>query len=214
MGVLRMDNAGNKSGQRLEVIDFSQLMDLRVDYAFKLLFSKGDPLLLVSLLNAIFANKGIPRRVTSLVVVNPYLEKGSANDKESVLDIRATLEDGASVLVEMHLRSLGELKAKTIRSWARAYGEALEEGASYAGQPPTICVTFADGQIRPSGGAGRVVANQGEEKIHRLCMIMDCEDHSVFTDSMELHYIDMKAFARVVNEAGSIDIAAAGEGTC
>ena len=37
-------------------IDFSKLMDLRVDYAFKLLFIKGEPRLLVSLLNAVFTN--------------------------------------------------------------------------------------------------------------------------------------------------------------
>jgi len=35
---------------------------------------------------------------------------------------------------------------------------------------------------------------------------MDCEDFTVFTDSMELHYIDMKAFAKTVNEADSISI--------
>jgi len=37
-------------------------------------------------------------------------------------------------------------------------------------------------------------------------MIMDCEDFTVFTDAMELHYIDMKAFAKAVNEANSINI--------
>ena len=35
---------------------------------------------------------------------------------------------------------------------------------------------------------------------------MDCEDHIVFTDAMELHYIDMKAFVNTVNETGSIKI--------
>ena len=35
---------------------------------------------------------------------------------------------------------------------------------------------------------------------------MDCEDFTVFTDAMELHYIDMKAFAKAVNEANSINI--------
>jgi hypothetical protein len=43
-------------------------------------------------------------------------------------------------------------------------------------------------------------------KIHRLCMITDVEDGTVFTDAMELHYIDMKAFAQAVNETGSITV--------
>ena len=35
---------------------------------------------------------------------------------------------------------------------------------------------------------------------------MDCEDFTVFTDAMELHYIDMKSFAEAVNEANGINI--------
>ena len=35
-------------------------------------------------------------------------------------------------------------------------------------------------------------------------MIMDIEDFSVFTDAMELHYIDMKAFTEAVNAQDTI----------
>jgi hypothetical protein len=56
-------------------------MDLRVDYAFKLIFGTGNTLFLVSLLNAIFANKKIPQVINSLTIVNPYLEKHSMEDK-------------------------------------------------------------------------------------------------------------------------------------
>jgi predicted transposase/invertase (TIGR01784 family) len=114
------------------------------------------------------------------------------------LDIRAELDDGSNILIEMHLYGLGELKAKTIRSWARAYGEELEPGGKYSDQPPTIVIAFAEGQIYP--------LIKTADKIHRCCMIMDCEDYTVFTDAMELHYIDMKAFAKAVNEVGSMDI--------
>ena len=97
-------------------IDYSKLMDLRIDYAFKLLFTKGNPCLLISLLNAIFAKKKIARVIKSLTNKNPYLEKESGEDKLSILDIRAELDDGTTVLIEMHMYGLGELKAKTIRS--------------------------------------------------------------------------------------------------
>jgi len=185
-------------------IDYSQLMDLRIDYAFKLLFTKGDPRLLISLLNAIFANKKINRVIKSLTIKNPYLDKESGEDKLSILDIRAELSDGTAVLVEMHLYGLGELKAKTIRSWARAFGEDLEVGKSYTSQLPTITIAFTNGSVEPL--VNKKTISEDTSKIHRLCMIMDCEDYTVFTDAMELHYIDMKAFAKAVNEAGSICI--------
>jgi len=183
-------------------IDYLQLMDLRIDYAFKLLFTKGDPRLLISLLNAIFANKKINRVIKSLTIKNPYLDKESGEDKLSILDIRAELDDGTTVLVEMHLYGLGELKAKTIRSWARAFGEDLEVGKSYTSQPPTITIAFTNGTIESL--ENKKTISKDTSKIHRLCMIMDCEDYTVFSDAMELHYIDMKAFAKAVNDADGI----------
>jgi len=175
-------------------IDYSLLMDLRVDYAFKLIFGTGDTLFLISLLNAIFANKKIPRIIKSLTVVNPYLEKHSKEDKLSVLDIRAQLDDGTTILIEMHLYDLDDLKYKTIRSWARTYGEELKTSEAYTTQPPVICVTFANGSL-----------DDGEsKKIHKCCKIMDIDDHTIFSNALELHYIDMKAFVKAVNETGGI----------
>ena len=76
-----MDNTESKQNQSFEDIDFSQLMDLRVDFAFRLVFGTGDTLLLTSLLNAVFANKKIGRLIKSLTVLNPHLEKHSKDDK-------------------------------------------------------------------------------------------------------------------------------------
>ena len=79
-----MSSTNGKQGHWILEIDFSQLMDLRVDYAFKLIFGSSDTLFLISLLNAVFANKKIPRIIKSLTVVNPYLERQSEGDKLSI----------------------------------------------------------------------------------------------------------------------------------
>jgi predicted transposase/invertase (TIGR01784 family) len=181
-------------------IDFSQLWDLRVDFAFKLLFTKGDPRLLISLLNAIFANKKIQRVIKSLKIINPNIEKEEIDDKYSILDIKAELDNKTFVLIEMQMYSLGELKAKTIRSCARIHGGKLKKSERYKPQPPTISIAFTNGTVQSA------TPDEEEEKIHRLCMIMDCEDHTVFSEAMEFHYIDMRAFAKAVNEAGTINI--------
>jgi len=187
----------------LAKIDYSLLMDLRVDYAFKI-FAEGNPSLLISLLNSIFANKKIHRIIKSISIKNPYLDKKSREDKLSILDVRAELDDGTTILIELHMYGLGELKAKTIRSWARAYGEELEVGQSYTAQPPTITIAFTNGSVEPIENS--TSGNTKQDKIHKLCMIMDCEDLTVFTNAMELHYINMKAFAKAVNKANSISI--------
>jgi predicted transposase/invertase (TIGR01784 family) len=176
-------------------IDYSLLMDLRVDYAFKLIFGTGDTLFLISLLNAIFANKKIPRIIKSLTIENPYLEKHSKDDKLSILDIRAQLDDGSTILIEMHLYDLDDLKYKTVRSWARTYGEGLKTNEAYSIQPPVICVTFANGSLDESES----------QKIHKCCKIMDIEDHTIFTNALELHYINMKAFVKNTNKKSSVE---------
>jgi len=189
-----METTKSKTNEWLSKIDFSKLMDLRVDYVFKLVFGAGDTRFLISLLNATFANKKIPRVIKSLTVVNPYLEKHTKGDKLSILDIRAQLDDGTTILIEMHLYDLDDLKYKTIRSWARAYGEELKKGESYSRQPPVICVTFANGSF-----------DEGEtQKIHKCCKIMDIEDKTIFSNALELHYIDMKAFVETINKTGGI----------
>ena len=81
-------------------MDFSQWMDLRVDYAFKLFFTGDGENRLISLLNAIFTNKSIPRIITGLTIANPNLEKRSEVDKGSILDIKANLSDGSHALMK------------------------------------------------------------------------------------------------------------------
>jgi len=181
-------------------IDYSQLMDLRVDFAFKT-FVEGNPEALVSLLNAIFANAKINRIVKSVCLKNPNMDKKSIEDKLSILDVRAKLYDSTDILIEMHLHGISQIKAKVIRSWARAYSEELEAGQKYTSQPPTIAIAFVDGVVDPIEKPKSTT-----DKIHRVCMITDKDDGMVFTEALELHFINMKAFAKAVNEANSINI--------
>ena len=179
----------------IDDIDFSELMDLRVDYAFKLFFATGETRRLVSLLNAIFENKQIPRVVTGLKIVNPFLEKAAAEDKLSVLDIRATLADGTTLCIEMHLYDLTALKYKTLRSWARVYGEDLAPSEGYTEQKSAICISFLNGAVTDA-------AESPVERIHSLFQVMERDGHEILVSDMELHYINMKAFVKHINKTG------------
>ena len=66
------------------IIDYSRLMDLRIDFAFKT-FADSNPEAMTSLLNAIFANGKINRIVKSVRIKNPNLDKKSIKDKLSIL---------------------------------------------------------------------------------------------------------------------------------
>ena len=101
-----MSSSDNTHSKELIEIDFDLLMDLRIDYAFKLLFSKGDPRFLISLLNAIFANKKIKRVIKSLAIKNPFLDKESDEDKLSILDIKSQSKK-QKILMPTRIKSTG-----------------------------------------------------------------------------------------------------------
>ena len=182
----------------IDDIDLSELMDLRIDYAFKLFFGTEETHRLISLINAIFENKGIPRVVTDLTIVNPFLEKTSEKDKLSILDIRATLADGTALCIEIHLYDLTDLKYKTLRSWARIYGEDLAQGKDYTVQNTVICISFLNGAISDA-------KENPIEKIHSLFQVMERDGHQVLVSGMELHYINMKAFVKHCNRMDNIE---------
>jgi len=174
--------------------ELSSLMDLRVDYAFKRLFSeKNATHRLVNLLNAIFENKQIPRRVSSLKIEKPNLEKASKEDKLSILDSRAVLDDGSTASIEMHMYDLGNHKYETIRSWARIYSEGLDKGQKYSEQNPVICISFINSAIPDAEG-------KPLEMIHLLFQAMERDRHVLLLHEMELHYINMGAFVRQCKE--------------
>ena len=170
-------------------INFEELMDLRIDYAFKLVLAGKNTRHLINLLNAIFSNKNIPLIVADLTIENTFLERRSKEEKLSVLDIRATLNDGMKILIEMHRYDVEDIKYKNLHSWAKVYGESLGAGQSYSEQSPVIIIAFVEGTIN-SGGS---------EKIHRCYRIMEKDEHSEYLNNFEMHYINMKAFIKEVN---------------
>ena len=155
-------------------------------YCLKLIFGNDKPRL-ISLLNAIFANKCIDRVITDLVFINPALEKQSETDKFSIIDIMATLSNDSTVCIEMHLYGLPEFKYKSLRTWAKVYGGELKAGQKFWENKPVICIAFLDGAIRDAD-------DKPLKKVHALFEVRERDDHELLLRDMELHYINMRAF--------------------
>ena len=169
-------------------IDFSRLLDVRLDYLFKLVFGNDAPRL-ISLINAIFANKRIDRVITDLAFINTALEKQTEIDKFSIIDMMATLSDGSTACIEMHLYGLPEFKYKTLHTWARVYGEGLKESQMYWENNPVICISFLDGAIKDAAG-------EPLKTVHTLFQVRERDGHELLLPDMELHFINMRAFVK------------------
>ena len=80
-------------------------IDPKVDYAFKRVF--GDPRnadILMHLLNSVLK---LPDPIVALEILNPFNEKDFADDKLTVLDVKARDQAGRLLNVEMQLLQIG-----------------------------------------------------------------------------------------------------------
>ncbi len=79
-------------------------MNLRVDFAFKRLFGvEGNEDILIGFLNAVLQSS-IDEEITSLHLDDPHLPREQKGDKLSILDLRATLNNGIKLNIEIQVR--------------------------------------------------------------------------------------------------------------
>jgi len=79
----------------------TKLVNLRIDFAFKQLFgTKGNEEILTGFLNAIL-EESLDAPITSLQLDDPHLHKSYEDDKLSILDLLATLDNGTQVNIEI-----------------------------------------------------------------------------------------------------------------
>ena len=155
------------------------LLSPLVDFLFKRLFGdEKNTDLLIHFLNAVFDESGGPV-ITSVEILNPYLDKDALSDKMSILDIKARTQDHALVNVEIQIRNERNIRERTLYYWAKLYEGQLTEGTSYRDLNRTITVNllnFVD------------VAN---ERYHNVYRIRENIDGSLLTDRLEIHLLEL-----------------------
>ena len=162
------------------------LLSPLVDFLFKRLFGdEKNTDLLVHFLNAVFDESGGPV-ITSVEILNPYLDKDALSDKMSILDIKARTQDHALVNVEIQIRNERNIRERTLYYWAKLYEEQLTEGTFYRDLNRTITVNllnFVD------------VAN---ERYHNVYRIREDIDGSLLTDRLEIHLLELPKLQKQV----------------
>jgi predicted transposase/invertase (TIGR01784 family) len=117
-------------------------IDPRVDYAFKRVFgSPENEAVLVAMLNDVLTLEGAAR-VARATILNPFNEKEIADDKLSVLDIKAQDQSGRQFVVEMQLILPPGIKQRIMYYWARSFSSQAKEGDEYVSLKPTIALCF------------------------------------------------------------------------
>ena len=115
----------------------------KTDFAFKKIFgSVHSKNILISFLNAIvYNNQNI---IQSLEIINPYNPGVTNTIKETYLDVKAVLDNGYTVIIEMQVLNVEDFEKRVIYNLAKAYGSQLDIGQGYRKLKPFVGLTITD----------------------------------------------------------------------
>ncbi len=115
----------------------------KTDFAFKKIFgseqSKG---ILISFLNGIlYAGDPI---IQDLTILNPYQAPKILGVKESYLDVKAQLNNGNWVIIEMQVLNVAGFEKRVLYNATKTYSAQLKKGDKYSVLNPVIALTITD----------------------------------------------------------------------
>ncbi|MEG4169975.1 MULTISPECIES: Rpn family recombination-promoting nuclease/putative transposase [unclassified Microcoleus] len=115
----------------------------KTDFAFKKIFgSENSKDILISFLNALLYDN--QPTIESLEIVDPYSLPLIRGLKDTYLDIRANLNDGTTVIIEMQVLNVEAFEKRILYNAAKAYSTQLETADRYVMLNPVIALTITD----------------------------------------------------------------------
>ncbi|AGX86305.1 Rpn family recombination-promoting nuclease/putative transposase [Candidatus Symbiobacter mobilis] len=121
-----------------------KFLDVKTDYAFKKVFgSDNSKNILLSFLNSLdlFHDQGF---IEDLTIVDPYQIPLIQGMKDTFVDVRATLSNDTSVIIEMQVLNVPGFEQRVLYNAAKAYSTQLIKGEHYHLLNPVVALTITD----------------------------------------------------------------------
>jgi predicted transposase/invertase (TIGR01784 family) len=120
----------------------------KTDFAFKKIFgSTQSHGILISFLNGMLY-EGHPT-IQDLEIINPYLAPKIRGVKTTYLDIKALLNSGETVIIEMQVLNIEGFEKRILYNAAKSYSIQLNTGQDYPTLNPVIALTITDFMMFP-----------------------------------------------------------------
>lgn len=159
--------------------NFNRLNDL---YFKKLLGDKNRKNLTLSFLNAIL-NKDEREYFTDITFLDKDNEPLTLDGKLSKLDIRADLNDGTQVDIEVQVCSFKFMAERSLYYWSKMYSEQLEKSAEYKKLKKAIAINLLAFDYL-----------EDEQDWHNIYNLLNVKSHNKLTDHIEIHFLELPKF--------------------
>jgi len=157
-----------------------QLVNLRIDFAFKQLFgTSGNEDILIAFLNAMLQGS-LESPIVSLQLEDPHLHREHEEDKLSILDISATLDTGTKVNVEIQLNNNHDMIKRSLYYWGRLYTSQLQKGMPYSSLHKTITINLLNFVMFPE-----------YEAFHTTGILWNQQQQKVLSSDIEVHIVEI-----------------------
>jgi len=115
----------------------------KTDFAFKKIFGSSESKdILISFLNAMVYNS--EPMIQDLEIIDPYLAPKVTGLKDTYLDVKAQLNTGEIVIIEMQVINVEAFTKRVLYNAAKTYSLQLDVGQGYRFLKPVIALTITD----------------------------------------------------------------------
>ncbi|GHU99669.1 hypothetical protein FACS189483_09170 [Spirochaetia bacterium] len=121
-----------------------------------------------------------PEEYTGVFITNPYLNRSSPEDKESILDIKLILPSGQIIQVEVQVRDLKNMTQRVLYDQAKMITDQMQMGDDYQKIQPIISVLILDHIMFPD-----------EPKYLNTYEFLNIESHRPFTDLQKVITLEL-----------------------
>jgi predicted transposase/invertase (TIGR01784 family) len=140
---------------------------------------EGNEDILIGFLNAVLQSS-IDEEITSLHLDDPHLPREQKDDKLSILDLRATLNSGIKINIEIQVRDKKDMIERSLFYWSGMYYSQMTQGMKYTELRPTICINIVDFILFPE-----------EQEFHSINTVMNKKSKRIITENMQLHFLEI-----------------------
>jgi len=165
----------------------------KIDFAFKRIFgSNQNTDILISFLNALLYDG--ETIIESLEIIDPSLVPPIVGLKNSYLDVKARLNDGTFVIIEMQVLNVQAFSKRVLYNAAKTYALQLTMGELYRQLRPVIALTITD--FKMFDDSQDVISHFFFKERTRLSDYPD--------NQMELVFVELPKFQKELEELETI----------
>jgi predicted transposase/invertase (TIGR01784 family) len=168
-------------------------LDIKTDFAFKKVFGSEDSKdILLNFLNAVIYFDSA-RKINDLVIVDPYNIPMLKGMKDTFVDVKAELDDGSRVIIEMQILNHEGFEKRVLYNAAKNYSTQLQKGEAFSLLNPVIALTLTD-----------FVLFQDSDVLMHCFKLLEKERFIQYNDDIELIFIELPKFTKTESELQSV----------